>query len=87
MQAGQGSSALQEMKQIAQALENGPQSSAGGGVATVATDDRFRVTAASTRNRSDVGSGGAVDGRIAARTFSTYSEDDGQSDGLYTRDM
>ncbi|CAM9925353.1 unnamed protein product [Sphacelaria rigidula] len=87
LEAGQGSSALQEMKQIAQALENGPQSSAGGGVATVATDDRFRVTAASTRNRSDVGSGGAVDGRIAARTFSTYSEDDGQSDGLYTRDM
>ena len=87
MQAGQGSSALREMRQIAHALESRSQSSGGGGSATGAADDRFRVTAPSARNRSDAGGAGAADGRIAARTFSTYSEDDGRSDGLYTRDL
>lgn len=68
--------ALREMKEIAQALEGRRQSfsSTSGGLDGPSNSD--------SRNSR----GGQVQ-RVASETFSTYSDDDGRSDSLYTRDL
>lgn len=77
MQAGQTSINLasQEIKEVARLLERRPS-----GLGSRAPDGH------SARANSNTG-GSSVPSRVIPRVFSTYSEDDGCADGLYTRDL
>lgn len=74
------------MKQIIQELESWPRSSSSG-VASRGADDRPRSSANPNSVSSDEGVQPVGADRAMNRAFSTYADDDGRSDGLYTRDL
>lgn len=57
----------------------------GGGTGGVGVENRAYPAVPVPSNNS--AGGGANDGPGMARVFSTYSDDDGRSDSLYTRDL
>lgn len=73
--------AMQEIKEVARLLEERSQGGPPIGRSTGRETEQRRVA----QGNSGLGGGGG--GQGVTRAFSTYSEDDGCADALYTQDL
>lgn len=73
--------AMQEIKEVARLLEERSQGGPAVGRSVSRETEQRRVA------HTNSGMGGGGGGQGVTRAFSTYSEDDGCADALYTQDL
>lgn len=79
--------AAQEIKEVARLLEVRSGGYGYGGREPLRTNSQYGGGGQAVTRTSSSGMGGGGGGQAVRRGFSTYSEDDGCADGLYTQDL